>query len=102
MGNGPSGIAVGLGAVWVVLSVDGAVAKIDPDMAFLVIEARGHEPMMPLGFFHSPVFSTSAFVAFVGTFQVLEPSSRSASTSSRSEAIRRYGPASRSCPPPPS
>src|SRR6478752_4418989 len=24
--------------------------------------------MMPLGFFHSPVFSASAFVAFVGTF----------------------------------
>lgn len=37
-------------------------------VAFLVIEARGHAPMMPLGFFRSPVFSASAFVAFVGTF----------------------------------
>jgi ABC-type transport system substrate-binding protein len=30
VGNGPTGIAVGLGAVWVALSVDGAVARIDP------------------------------------------------------------------------
>ena len=46
----------------------GAAICVCSSVAFLVIEARGHEPMMPLGFFHSPVFSTSAFVAFVGTF----------------------------------
>ncbi|MBN9562154.1 MAG: MFS transporter [Alphaproteobacteria bacterium] len=36
-------------------------------IAFLAIEAGGREPMMPLGFFRNPVFSASAFVAFVGT-----------------------------------
>ena len=36
VGNGPSGIAVGQGAVWVALSVDGAVAKIDPDTGRVV------------------------------------------------------------------
>ena len=36
VGNGPSGIAVGKGAVWVALSVDGAVAKIDPDTGRVV------------------------------------------------------------------
>jgi DHA2 family methylenomycin A resistance protein-like MFS transporter len=46
----------------------GAAVCVLGAVAFLVIEARSREPMMPLGFFQSPVFSSSAFVAFVGTF----------------------------------
>jgi len=46
----------------------GATIGVVCTVAFLVIEARGHEPMMPLGFFRGPVFSAAAFVAFVGTF----------------------------------
>ena len=46
----------------------GAAVCVCSSVAFLVIEARGDEPMMPLGFFQSPVFSASAFLAFVGTF----------------------------------
>ena len=43
VGNGPSGIAVSKGAVWVALSVDGAVAKIDPDTGRVVEHVFGRD-----------------------------------------------------------
>ena len=49
VGNGPTGIAVGAGGVWVADSLDGAVVRIDPvtRSATTTIPVGSHRPVWP-------------------------------------------------------
>ncbi|MCX4142414.1 MFS transporter [Paraburkholderia sp. SEWSISQ10-3 4] len=43
----------------------GAVIALAAWVAFVLVEGRRKQPMLPLGFFRSPVFSASAFVSLI-------------------------------------
>lgn len=43
----------------------GAAIALAAWVAFVLVEARRKQPMLPLGFFRSPVFSASAFVSLI-------------------------------------
>jgi MFS transporter, DHA2 family, methylenomycin A resistance protein len=66
-------------------------------VVFLVVEARGSDPMLPLGFFRNPTFSAATLIGLLINLTLYARSLCWVSICSKSGAIRRWRAASPFC-----